>query len=97
MLNFTLGSGLFRDLEYRECVGFTDDNTPILKEEVTYVKGIRLKGQLKYTSGSDGDSTTSSITYKTLVELKPFSMLEGREITECVPLSMSNGYKIYVK
>ena len=97
MLNFTLGASLFRDLEYRECTGSTDENTPIVSEDAVMIKGMRLKGQLKYTHSEDGDSTTTSIVYKTLTEVKPFSLLEGREVMECVPLSMSNGYKVYVK
>ena len=64
------------------------------------VMGIRLKGQLKVTTGTDGDTTTCTIVYKTTEKLKTLSKLEGRTIMECVPVnafSLDTGYLSYVK
>lgn len=96
MLNFTLGAGLFRDLEYQEVDYYNEKNIAIHKEPVT-IKGTRLKGQIKVINSKDGDNTSCSIVYKTEKEVIAGSLIEGREVMECVPLSMSNGYKVYVK
>ena len=63
-------------------------------------KGIRTKGQIKVEHSADGDTTSCNIVYKTKERLVPKSLLNGREIVECVPVAgfgLDCGYINYVK
>ena len=87
------------NLKYKEYAGLNKSGQPSYKEEVT-IKGLRLKGNLKVTTGEDGDSTTCTIQYKTPNRLIPFSTINGRTIMECVEIKRFGydcGYVSYVK
>jgi len=89
----------YEDLIYEEYNGLNDSNTESWKEP-TSIKGLRLKGSIKVTHGSDGDSTTSSLVFKTKNRLIPKSRIDGREIIDCVPvpgLGINCGYMSYTK
>jgi hypothetical protein len=87
------------DTPYREYLGLSISGQPRYNE-VKNIKALRLKGQYKVINSSDGDSTTCTIVYKTLIPLIPNSELDGRTIVECVKiygLGLDCGYMIYVK
>lgn len=89
----------YEDLVYEEYNGLNDSNTESWKEPVN-IKGLRLKGSIKVTHSSDGDSTTSSLVFKTKDKLIPKSRIDGREIIDCVPvpgLGINCGYMSYTK
>lgn len=92
----------FKDIKYEEYNGLTASNQPSYKSAVN-IKGLRLKGQIKVTTSDDGDSTTCSICYKTQVEVKPLSKIEGRTVVDCTPVNAlwvdedKAGYLVYVK
>lgn len=89
----------YEDLVYEEYNGLNDSNTESWKEP-TNIKGLRLKGSIKVTHSSDGDSTTSSLVFKTKDRLIPKSRIDGREIIDCVPvpgLGINCGYMSYTK
>ena len=90
----------FNDLEYREYAGMSQTGQANSFKEPRYIKGIRLKGQLKNTHSSDGDTTTCTIVYKTKEYVVPHSKLENREVMECVKVAAfgrDHGYMVYVK
>ena len=90
----------FDDLKYKEYAGMGKTGQANSFKDTRLVKGIRLKGQLKNTHGTDGDTTTCTIVYKTKEYIVPKSMLEGREVMECVKVpafGRDHGYMIYVK
>ena len=90
----------YNDLEYREYAGMGQTGQANSFKEPRIIKGIRLKGQLKYTHGTDGDTTTCTIVYKTKEYVVKGSKLEDREIVECVKVSAfgrDHGYMVYVK
>lgn len=89
----------FRPLKYKEYNGLNNSNQPIYKEETT-VLGLRLRGRLTVTHTESGDTTESSVVYKTKEKLVPQSLLEGREIADCVKvegLGFDCGYMSYLK
>lgn len=89
----------YQDLKYKEYNGKSDSNTDSYKAEVT-IKGIRTKGQIKVEHSADGDTTSCNIVYKTKERLVPKSLLNGREIVECVPVAgfgLDCGWLSYVK
>ena len=91
---------IYRDeLKYREYLGENDSQQETFAP-VRTIKGLRLKGNIKVTTGKDGDSTTCSISYKTPERLIPRSEINGRVIMECVKvagLGHDCGYVSYVK
>jgi hypothetical protein len=93
-------NNIYRDtLVYKEYNGVNDSNNPIYKTS-TNISGLRLKGQLKVTTSSDGDTTSCTIAYKTPQPLIPNSILNNRTIMECVKvqgLGYDCGYISYVK
>lgn len=89
----------YQDLKYKEYNSKSDSNTDSYKAEVT-IKGIRTKGQIKVEHYADGDTTSCNIVYKTKERLVPKSLLNGREIVECVPVAgfgLDCGWLSYVK
>lgn len=89
----------YSTIEYKEYVGLTDSGQPSYKNTVN-IKGLRLKGQIKVSHSNDGDTTSCSIVYKTKEKIVPLSMINGREVMECVPVSgfgRDCGYLSYVK
>lgn len=89
----------YQQLIYQEYLGKTASNTDSYGPETT-IMGLRLKGQLKVVHSEDGDSTTCTIVYKTKEPLVPKSLINGREIMECVAvagLGFDCGYLSYVK
>jgi hypothetical protein len=89
----------FTDLKYEEYNGLGKTGQPSYKPS-RFVKGLRLKGQLKFTTSSDGDTTSCSIVYKTSECIIPNSKLEGRTVMETVKTSgfgRDCGYQVYVK
>lgn len=90
----------FNDLEYKEYAGMSQTGQANSFKEARYIKGIRLKGQLKFTHGNDGDTTTCTIVYKTKEYIVKGSKLEDREVVECVKVAAfgrDHGYMVYVK
>jgi hypothetical protein len=89
----------YQELKYKEYKGKTSSNTDSYAPE-TIIKGLRLKGQLKVVHSEDGDTTSCTIVYKTKDPLVTKSLINGREIMECVPvpgLGLNCGYLSYVK
>lgn len=89
----------YQDLKYKEYTGKTSSNTDSYAPE-TVIKGLRLKGQIKVVHSEDGDTTTCTIVYKTKEKLTPKSLINGREIMECVAVAgfgLDCGYLSYVK
>lgn len=92
----------FKDIRYEEYIGKTSSNTNKYSEP-RLIKGLRLKGYIKVTTDGNGESTSCSIAYKTKEKIKPFSKLNGREVTECIPVEAlfiseeDAGYISYVK
>lgn len=89
----------YQELKYKEYNGKTSSNTDSYAPE-TIIKGLRLKGQLKVVHSEDGDTTSCTIVYKTKDPLVTKSLINGREIMECVPvpgLGLNCGYLSYVK
>ena len=90
----------FNDLEYREYAGMSQTGQAKSFKEPRFIKGLRLKGQLKNTHSSDGDTTTCTIVYKTKEYVVKGSKLEDREVMECVKVpafGRDHGYLVYVK
>lgn len=88
----------YQKLIYQQYLGKTASNTDSYAEE-TIVMGLRIKGELKVVHSADGDTTTCTIVYRTKEPLVPKSLLNGREIMECVPvagLGLDCGYVSYV-
>lgn len=88
-----------QDIEYSEYIVLSQTGGASLKEPVT-IKGLRLKGQLKVSTNSDGETTSCSIVYKTPIRIIPNSELNGRAVMECVKVSgfgLNCGYISYVK
>lgn len=88
-----------KPLKYKEFTGLSPSNTPMYANETT-ILGLRTKGNIKVIHTEDGDEVTCSIVYRTAFPLVPKSLLEGREIIECVPINalfLSTGYLCYVK
>ena len=90
----------FDDLKYQEYIGEGRTGQSAGYKDAIYIKGIRLKGQLKNTHSSDGDTTTCTIVYKTKEYAVPHSKLENREVMECIKVAAfgrDHGYMVYVK
>lgn len=88
-----------QEIEYREYIGLGKTGKASYKDTVK-IKGLRLKGQLKFSTGSDGDTTSCSICYKTPTLIVKNSELNGRTVMECVKVSgfgKNCGYVSYVK
>lgn len=86
-------------LTYKEYCGETDTNQSFYKD-IVEIDGLRLKGQEKITHSTDGDTTTCTIQYKTPMYIVPKSLLNGREVMECIQVSglgKDCGYLSYVK
>lgn len=89
----------FDSLKYKEFIELNKSGQPQYKPE-RIVKGLRLSGRLKIVHTESGDYTESSVIYKTVEKLKAQSLLEGREIMECVHvpgLGYNCGYMSYLK
>lgn len=89
----------FKTLKYEEYDGVDDNNKDIYKPVIN-IKGLRMSGRLKIVHAESGDYTESSVIYKTKEKLIAGSLLEGREIMECVPvegLGFKCGYLSYLK
>lgn len=91
---------VYRDeLKYKEYLGVNDSQQETFAPE-RIIKGLRLKGNYKTTTGKEGDSTTCNISYKTPERLIQGSEINGRVIMECVKvagLGHNCGYVSYVK
>lgn len=89
----------YQDVKYKEYIGKSASGTDNYKPEVL-IKALRTKGEIKITHDKDGDTTTCTIQYKTKEKLIPKSMINGREIMECVPVAgfgINCGYISYMK
>ena len=89
----------YQELNYKKYLGKTSSDTDTYAETVV-IKGLRLKGQIKVVHSEDGDTTTCTIVYKTKERLIPKSLINGREIMECVAVAgfgLDCGYLSYVK
>ena len=89
----------YQDVKYKEYQGKSASVTDIWARETT-IKALRTKGNIHVTHGSDGDTTSCTIQYKTKEKLIPKSLINGREIMECVKVpafGLDCGYISYVK
>lgn len=89
----------YQKLRYKEYKGKSSSNTDLYDDEIL-IDGLRIRGDIKITHSDDGDTTTCNIVYRTRDKLVAKSLLNGREIMECVPvagLGLNCGYVNYVK
>lgn len=89
----------FKSLKYEEYIGLGDSGQESYKEAVD-IKCLRMSGRLKIVHNEGGDYTESSVVYKTKEKLVAKSLLNGREIMECVPVEgfgLDCGYLSYLK
>lgn len=91
---------IYRDnLKYEQYIAESDSNTFSYKAPV-YIKGLRLKGQYKFSTGKDGDSVSSNIVYRTKVKIPKHSKIDGHEVMESVAVDSAfgnAGFLNYVK
>ena len=90
---------LTQSLKYEERNYDSKTNSKILLPPV-YIKGLRVKGNIKVSHSKDGDTTTCSIVYRTAIKIPEGSKLNGREVMESVPINSiipNSGYLNYVK
>lgn len=95
-----LDSLIYRDkIKFEQYVAENDSNTFSYKPPVE-IMGLRLRGQYKFSTGKDGDSTSSNIVYRTKIKIPKHSKLDGHEVMESVRVDSSlpnAGYLNYVK
>lgn len=85
---------------YEEFDGVGDNQGNIYKAPVN-IKGLEVKGDTKITHSADGDTTTSSLKYRTNQYIIPGSKLNGREVESCNEVNAlflkNPGYMCYIK
>lgn len=92
-------SRFYKPLRYKEFNGLGESGTDSYLAEST-IQGLRIKGQTKVTTDKNGQSVTCSIVYRVERYVPPNSLIEGREVMECVPinsLSLNTGYLCYMR
>lgn len=95
-----LDSLIYRDkIKYEQYVAESDSNTFSYKAPVEII-GLRLRGQYKFSTSANGDSTSSNIVYRTKIKIPKHSKLDGHEVMESVRVDSAfadAGYLNYVK
>ena len=81
---------LYEQLDYN-----SDTNTPFLLAPVE-IDGMRLKGSIKTTTSENGDSTTSSIVYRTGIKITVGSKLDGHTVMDSVKINSFGKYEHYL-
>ena len=87
---------LLRDtLIYEQLDYNSDTNTSFLLAPVE-IKGLRLKGSTKVTTSQSGDSTTSSIVFRTAIKITKDSKINGYTVMDSVKINCFGNYEHYL-
>ena len=87
---------LLRDtLIYEQLDYNSDTGTPFHLAPVE-IKGLRLKGSTKVTTSQSGDSTTSSIVFRTAIKIPTGSKLDGHTVMDSVKINSFGKYVHYL-
>ena len=97
---FDLFNKNFTELRY-EKYGLIGDTGVSKLNPPSILMGLRLKGNMRVSINGNGEETvTSTIQYRVGEYVPPNSKINGRLVTECVPinaLGIDTGYIVYVK